>query len=276
MSSSNRQANSSPSDRQRAKSRSSSQSHRTSPNKTAQEEDRKRAKTSSHTSKSNGKENSSTKRSDTSPSNRSTNPASPNSNKSKKSRSHGKTPTSSSPKSKSKSPSPNRKGLMKKKKSSISTSDADGKNISQPNDSERQDLSSQGLSFVPLEIFQRMDIKLFDMILKIFKNLIFILVYTLRRLILSNNNLSGLPSNISALVNLEHLDISRNPLRVKNGLDDFFCLPREFCYLRNLQTLIMGECTLKHIPAIVWQTTSLETLDISRNKIGYIVSEIGT
>jgi Leucine-rich repeat (LRR) protein len=37
----------------------------------------------------------------------------------------------------------------------------------------------------------------------------------------------------------------------------------------------MAECTLKHIPAAVWNTVSLQTLDISRNKVGYIVSEIG-
>ncbi|CAM4872819.1 unnamed protein product [Rotaria socialis] len=256
MSSSNRQANSSPGERQRAKSRSSSQSHRRSPNKSAQDEDKLRAKTSSQSSKRNGRATNSTKRSETSPSNRSTNPASPTSNSSKKRRSTGKTPTSSSSKSKSKSksPSPNRKGGLKRKKSSISTSDAENKQVSQTNDAERQDLSFRGLSSVPLEILE---------------------LVTLRRLILSNNNLSGLPTSIRSLVNLEYLDLSRNPLRVKNGLDDYFCLPREFRYLRNLQTLIMAECTLKHIPVVLWHTVSIETLDISRNKVGYIVSEIG-
>ncbi|CAF5014911.1 unnamed protein product, partial [Rotaria magnacalcarata] len=34
-------------------------------------------------------------------------------------------------------------------------------------------------------------------------------------------------------------------------------------------------CTLKHIPVVLWHTASIETLDISRNKIGYIVGEIG-
>ncbi|CAF4695885.1 unnamed protein product, partial [Rotaria magnacalcarata] len=61
---------------------------------------------------------------------------------------------------------------------------------SQANDAERQDLSSRGLSSVPLEILE---------------------FVTLRRLILSNNNLSGLPTSIRSLVNLEYLDLSRNP-----------------------------------------------------------------
>jgi len=104
---------------------------------------------------------------------------------------------------------------------------------------------------------------------------LFAAVVTLRRLILSNNNLAGIPLNIRELVNLEYLDLSRNPLRVKNGVDDYSCLPREFRYLRNLHTLIMAECSLKYIPAVVWTMISLRTLDISRNKVGYIVSEIG-
>jgi Leucine-rich repeat (LRR) protein len=62
---------------------------------------------------------------------------------------------------------------------------------------------------------------------------------------------------------------------VKNGLDDYSCLPREFRYLRKLQTLILAECSLKHIPAAVWNTITLKTLDISRNKVGYVVGEIG-
>ncbi|CAF3723227.1 unnamed protein product [Rotaria sordida] len=253
MSSSNRQISLSADERQRAKSRSSSRSHRTPSNTRVYDEDKQREKTSSQTSKRNTRETNSTKRSETSPSNRSTNRSSSKSNTSKKQRSNVKTPTTSSS-SKSKSPSSNRKGGSKRKKNSISTNDTDNRQISQVNDSERQDLSSRGLSTVPTEILE---------------------LVTLRRLILSNNNLSGLPTSIRALINLEYLDISRNPLRVKNGLDDYGCLPREFRYLRNLHTLIMSECSLKHIPVAVWNTVSLQTLDLSRNKIGYIVGEIG-
>ena len=41
-------------------------------------------------------------------------------------------------------------------------------------------------------------------------------------------------------------------------------VPREFRTLRNLQTLIMAECTLKDIPGEVWNTASLQTFDISQ------------
>jgi Leucine-rich repeat (LRR) protein len=100
-------------------------------------------------------------------------------------------------------------------------------------------------------------------------------VTNLRRLILSNNNLACLPPSIGFLINLEYLDISINPLIVRNGHDDYSCIPREFRHLKNLQTLIISECTLKHIPIAVWNTLSLQKLDLSRNRTGYIVSEIG-
>jgi len=101
------------------------------------------------------------------------------------------------------------------------------------------------------------------------------LVNTLRRLILSNNNISSLPPSIGSLINLEYFDISNNPLIVKNGQNDYSCFPREFRHLTNLQTLIIAECTLKHVPVVVWNIVSLQKLDLYRNKVGYIVSDIG-
>ncbi|UJR21005.1 hypothetical protein I4U23_024105 [Adineta vaga] len=240
----NRRTSWSPSDRQGIKSRSPS---RTQPNMSANNERPQRAKTSSHTSKQNSREATSIKRSASSKVNRTTNPTSA---KLKKSGSNAKTPTSTSPKVKS--PSLTRKGGLKSKKSI--TADSDSREIVEPNTSERQDLTSNGLSIIPTEIFD---------------------LVTLRRLILSNNNISSLPPAIRSLVNLEYLDISRNPLRVKNGIDDYSCIPREFNSLKNLHTLIMAECTMKHIPIAVWNTISIETLDISRNKVGYIVGDIG-
>ena len=37
----------------------------------------------------------------------------------------------------------------------------------------------------------------------------------------------------------------------------------------------MAECTLKHIPVAVWTTVSLRILDLSRNRVGFILGEIG-
>jgi Leucine-rich repeat (LRR) protein len=80
---------------------------------------------------------------------------------------------------------------------------------------------------------------------------------------------------MDSLINLEYLDISHNPLVVTNGRDDYSCLPREFRQLKKLQTLNLAECSLKHIPVVVWNMVSLQTLDLSRNSVGYIVSDIG-
>jgi Leucine-rich repeat (LRR) protein len=101
------------------------------------------------------------------------------------------------------------------------------------------------------------------------------LVVTLRRLILSNNHLTSIPTVITLLVNLEYFDIANNPLIVQNGHDDYSCLPVEFSRLTNLHTLIMSDCRLKHIPFVVWHCTSLRTLDLSRNRVGFLMNEIG-
>ena len=112
------------------------------------EERPRRAKTSSHTSKDNSREATSVKRSASSKVNRTTNATSA---KLKKSASNAKTPISISPKAKSPS---NRKGGSKAKKTVPNESDS--QEIVEPNNAERQDLTSHGLSIVPSEIFDRM------------------------------------------------------------------------------------------------------------------------
>ena len=251
MSSNHRRPSLSPSERRRtSKSRSSSRSHRTPPKKKTDDKKLSRPKTS--------KESPRVAKPITR-SKSSTNARAATASRSKNSSSTLKKSTAS------------RKSTSKTTKSSSNLSDAEDKKGTPANDGKRQDLTARGLSVVPAEIFDRK----WSIDRSILSFFLLSVVVNLRRLVLANNNLAGVPPGIRFLINLEYLDLSRNPLRVKNGLDDYACLPREFSNLRNLQTLILAECTLKHIPVVVWKTASLQTLDLSRNKVGYIVGEIG-
>jgi Leucine-rich repeat (LRR) protein len=90
---------------------------------------------------------------------------------------------------------------------------------------------------------------------------LFYLETTLRTLILRNNNLRSIPSEISDLHNLEYLDLSKNPLKVKDA-EDVSSLPIELRLLVNLKYLNLRECSLRHIPLSVWLCITLETLDM--------------
>lgn len=263
MSSSDRQGTLSPTGRQRTKSQSSARSRRTPPNIIVHEDDVQREKTSLPTSRRNTRGASATKRSESSTSNRSTRVSSPTSNSARKMRADLK---STSPPM-----SAERRRSSKRKKSGISIKEQDQKQLEETNDSEKQDLNTRGLAMVPPEIFDRKFKQIFSLLLEYS----FLLVITLRRLVLANNNISILPPTIGSLINLEYLDLSHNPLVTRNGHNDYSCIPREFQYLRKLHTLILSECTLKHIPVAVWNTPSLQTLDLNRNKVGYIVADIG-
>lgn len=45
--------------------------------------------------------------------------------------------------------------------------------------------------------------------------------------------------------------------------------------LRNLRYLSVRECNLRQIPTAVWLCQSLQHLDLSRNKLGLLVPDIG-
>jgi len=147
MASSDRQSSLSPGERQRTKSQSSSRSHRTPPNIIVYEEDVQQEKLPSQTSRRSAREANLTKRSESSTSNRSTTLASPTLNISKKQR--------ASLKSSSPTTTTNRRINPKRKKSSFSVSEIERKQLAEPNDSEKQDLSTRGLSTVPADIFER-------------------------------------------------------------------------------------------------------------------------
>ena len=91
---------------------------------------------------------------------------------------------------------------------------------------------------------------------------------------MSCNNLRSLPVAISGLSNLEYLDLSKNPLKVKD-VDDSHCLPVEMRLLKQLTYFNISECNLRHIPTTVWMCVSIRHLDLSRNKISLLVPEVG-
>lgn len=91
---------------------------------------------------------------------------------------------------------------------------------------------------------------------------------------MSANNLRSIPSVIVDLINLEYLDLSKNPLRVKD-IDDSSCLPLEMRLLKNLKYLSLRECNMRLIPTTVWLCQSLQFLDLSRNKPGLLVPDVG-
>lgn len=92
-------------------------------------------------------------------------------------------------------------------------------------------------------------------------------------MILSGNNIRQLPAALADLVMLQYLDVSKNPLRVRDA-DDTTCLPADMRLMKNLRYLNISECNLRIIPATVWMCTSLTHLDISRNKIGLLVPDV--
>ena len=94
-------------------------------------------------------------------------------------------------------------------------------------------------------------------------------------MLVSGNNLRSLPTSIKELVNLEYLDISKNPLKIRDA-NDVNCFPLEMRYLNKLKRLNVSECNLRYIPSPIWLIPSIEQLDLSRNKLGLLVPEIGS
>jgi Leucine-rich repeat (LRR) protein len=97
-------------------------------------------------------------------------------------------------------------------------------------------LSNQGLTSIPSDVFSRTDLEQLD---------------------LSNNRLTGAPqAEIRHLQKLTSLDLSNNKL---TGL------PAELGQLKKLQTLNVSENTLTGLPMELGNLTQLRLLDISGN-----------
>ena len=82
----------------------------------------------------------------------------------------------------------------------------------------------------------------------------------LRRLILSRNFLTVIPSNVKNLINLEELDVSFNQVQE---------LPTEICTLANLKILILEGNLITALPnPSQWGLmTSLQVLNLSSNRV---------
>lgn len=91
---------------------------------------------------------------------------------------------------------------------------------------------------------------------------------------ISTNNLRTIPPDIRNMQSLVFLDISRNPIQCQHPRD-FSGLPAELAQLPYLRVIIMAECNVVNVPPVIWKCVSLIALDISRNRIGRLLPEIG-
>ncbi|KAF5404449.1 hypothetical protein PHET_02125 [Paragonimus heterotremus] len=153
---------------------------------------------------------------------------------------------------------------------------SDAEEFNQAAAMQNADFSGQGLSTVPNAIFQRLSIT---------------------RLNLSGNNLAFIPQELCSLIALRHLDISHNCLKgvqqSKTAYSPYLTsdlapkpdqgfsrassfiapMPDELTQLAYLQTLIMSDCGLSKIPAVVFCLITLRKLNMSQNNISQLPIE---
>lgn len=86
-------------------------------------------------------------------------------------------------------------------------------------------------------------------------------------LILSNNLLRKIPTNIGNLQKLRVLDLEENRLEQ---------LPNEIGYLRELQKLIVQSNQLAALPRAIGHLTKLVYLGAGENNLAFLPEEIGT
>lgn len=108
----------------------------------------------------------------------------------------------------------------------------------------------------------------------------------LESLDLSNNKLSALPAEIKGLGELTSLCLSGNTITKGKGLspllsltqlcslhfayNDCGSLPKDFCRLKNLETLILTRNKLLRLPPDIIQLTALRTLDLASNRLSVL------
>ncbi|XP_066288304.1 uncharacterized protein [Branchiostoma lanceolatum] len=108
----------------------------------------------------------------------------------------------------------------------------------------RLDLSNMGLTSIPTEVFDIIDLEVLNV---------------------SNNQLSSIPEAIGRLRKLYRLDADNNLLT---------SLPRAMVSLQRLRHLYIHDNTLTEVPPVVCSLSNLEVLSVARNPIRRLPDEI--
>ena len=130
------------------------------------------------------------------------------------------------------------------------------------------DLKHQGLTEIPIEIFQLSNLTE----LRLGYNQIKVIspeigqLTNLTRLRLGNNQVSVIPAEIEQLTNLTILSLVNNQVKV---------VPSQLSQLTNLTKLRLSGNQIEVVPAALSQLTKLEILDLADNQIKLIPTEIG-
>ena len=130
------------------------------------------------------------------------------------------------------------------------------------------DLKHQGLTEIPIEIFQLSNLTE----LRLGYNQIKVIspeigqLTNLTRLRLGNNQVSVIPAEIERLTNLTILSLVNNQVKV---------VPSQLSQLTNLTKLRLSGNQIEVVPAALSQLTKLEILDLADNQIKLIPTEIG-
>ena len=130
------------------------------------------------------------------------------------------------------------------------------------------DLKHQGLTEIPIEIFQLSNLTE----LRLGYNQIKVIspeigqLTNLTRLRLGNNQVSVIPTEIEQLTNLTILSLVNNQVKV---------VPSQLSQLTNLTKLRLSGNQIEVVPAALSQLTKLEILDLADNQIKLIPTEIG-
>lgn len=135
-------------------------------------------------------------------------------------------------------------------------------------DATKLNLSRQGLTEIPSEVFENKQLK----VLKLFGNNFDTLssriaeLENLEELYIGNNHLTSLPPEIGKLKKLKILSVQYN---------DLTSLPREIGEMQSLEQLWLNQNKLESLPSEIGLLKNLVTLQVEFNALIQIPSEIG-